>query len=73
MKQEFEIDLWIYPEDIVKQAISDFEDVWKPNPSPILKGEGSIKSIEINWENKEEIEEIFWEFMNYSIWLINEK
>jgi len=29
MKKEFEINSEIYPEDIVNQAISDFEDVSK--------------------------------------------
>ncbi len=72
MKKEFEINTEIYSEDIVKQAISDFEEVWQPYPSPLLKREGIIKTIEINWNSAEEIDEIFNEFMNYLISNINE-
>jgi len=64
MKKEFEINIDIYPEDIVKQAISDFKEVWK------IKYVN--KSLEIYWDNENEINEIFNELMNYIIWLINE-
>lgn len=64
MKKEFEISTEIYSEDIVKQAIVDFEEV-----SDIKYNNGKI---EIDWESEYEIDEIFNEFMNYLIWLINE-
>lgn len=64
MKKEFEITTEIYSEDIVKQAIVDFEEV-----SDIKYNNGKI---EIDWESEYEIDEIFNEFMNYLIWLINE-
>jgi len=64
MKKEFEINSEIYPEDIVNQAISDFEDV-----SKIVYEYGKIK---LKWESEEEIDEIFNELINYIIWLINE-
>jgi len=72
MKKEFEINTELYSEDIVKQAISDFEEVFKPHPNPLLKGEGTEKVLEINWDFEEEINEIFNEFMNYCISLVNE-
>jgi len=64
MKKIFEINITIYPEDIISQAIIDFADV-----SEIIF---SDNKIEINWENEIEINEIFNEFSNYLIWLINE-
>ena len=64
MKKEFEINTDLYSEDIVKQAISDFSEVWEINYS-------SWK-IEISWETENEVNEIFNELMNYVIWLINE-
>ena len=72
MKKEFEINIELYTEDIINQAISDFSEVFKPHPNPLLIGEGTIKKIEIEWSNEEEINEIFNELMNYIIWLINE-
>ncbi len=64
MKKEFEINLDIYPEKKIKQAIEDFKEVWE------IVFEWS--KIIISWENEEEISEIFNELMNYVIALINE-
>jgi len=64
MKKEFKINNEIYTEDIINQAISDFKEVSE------IKYNGKI--LEINWESELEIDEIFNEFMNYIIWLINE-
>ncbi len=72
MKKEFEISTDLYSEDIVKQAISDFSEIFKPHPNPLLRGEGTIKKFIIEWNSEEEINEIFNELMNYIIWLINE-
>jgi len=64
MKKEFEIDTEIYSKDIIPHAIWDFEDVWE------IKFENN--RIIISWDNEEEIKEIFNEFMNYCVSLINE-
>jgi len=64
MKKEFEINNEIYSEDIINNAISDFEEVSE------IKYNNDV--LEINWESESEIDEIFNEFMNYIIWLINE-
>jgi len=64
MKKEFEINLDIYPEEKIRQAINDFEEVWE-----IIF---EWNKIIISWENEEEINEIFNELMNYIIALINE-
>jgi len=62
-KKSFKIELSLYTEEILKQAIQDFSDY------DIEIGEGEIF---IAWEDKEEQEEIFNELMNYSIALYNE-
>jgi len=64
MKKIFEINNGIYPENIITQAISDFKEV-----ADIIFNDNEL---EINWENETEINEIFNEFSNYLIWLINE-
>ena len=64
MKKEFEINLDIYPEEKIRQAINDFEEVWE-----IIF---EWNKIIISWENEKEINEIFNELMNYIIALINE-
>ena len=64
MKKEFEINSEIYAENIIKQTIIDFEEV-----SEITYNKWKLT---ISWENDIEIDEIFNEFMNYVIWLINE-
>ncbi len=61
-KQNFKIEDSIYPENIIVQAIEDFNEV-----SNI-----SYKSWEIIIESDEDINEIFNEFMNYVVWLYNE-
>lgn len=64
MNKIFEINLEIYPESIIKQAILDFQGVAKIN----LNG----NKLDIIWETEDEIDEVFNEFSNYIIWLINE-
>lgn len=64
MKKNIKIDLNIYPIDKLKQAIHDFEDA----AVIILNND----ELTIEWETNEEIDEIFSEFWNYVIWLINE-
>jgi len=64
MKKEFDINLEIYPEEKIKEAIDDFKEVWK------IALENN--KIIISWESEVEIEEIFNELMNYIISLINE-
>ena len=73
VKKEFKINTELYSKDIIKQAISDFEEVFKPYPNPLLRGEGIEKVLEIYWDSEDEINEIFNEFMNYCISLVNEK
>jgi hypothetical protein len=64
MKKEFKISLDFYPEEKIKQAIEDFKEVWE------ITLEQS--KLIINWDNQDEIEEIFNELMNYIIALVNE-
>jgi len=61
MKKVFEINPKIYSEDIVNQAISGFEEVSE------IKLENNKIII-----NSDESDEIFNEFMNYCISLIND-
>ena len=61
MKKEFEINTEIYSENVVAQAISDFEEVSE------IKLENNKLII-----YSEDSEEIFNEFMNYCISLISE-
>jgi len=64
MKKEFEINTELYSEDIINQAISDFEEVTEI----VFQN----NNLEIKWDSEEEIDEIFNEFMNYCVSLINE-
>jgi hypothetical protein len=64
MKKEFKISLDLYPEEKIKQAIEDFKEVWE------ITLEQS--KLIINWDNQDEIEEIFNECMNYIIALVND-
>jgi len=64
MKKEFEINTEIYSTKIISQAIWDFSEVWK-----IILSNNILK---IFWETEKEVEEIFNEFMNYCISLIND-
>ena len=59
--KEFEINTGIYPENVITQAISDFEEVSE------IKFKNNTIII-----NSEDSEEIFNEFMNYCISLISE-
>lgn len=62
MKKEYKINTEIYKEDIINQWIIDFEEV-----SVII-----YKNNEIIINSEEDSDEIFNEFMNYLIWLIND-
>ena len=64
MEKKFIINTIIYPEIIINHTINDFEEIWGIN--------FNNWELVISWDNEEEITEIFNEFMNYSIWLINE-
>ena len=64
LKKNFKIDSFIYDENIIKSSIDDFKEV-----TDILYNNWVL---EIHWNNEEEIEEIFLEFMNYFIWVKNE-
>lgn len=63
LKKNFKIDNSIYPENIIHQMIMDFADFsiiylwWE---------------IIIEWENENQVNEIFWEGVNYMIAMINE-
>lgn len=61
MKKEFKIDSEIYSDEKINTAILDFEDVANINFT------GSTISIE--WDNSDNIEEVFNELMNYIIYL----
>lgn len=64
MQNKYKISHDIYDVSYVLQAISAFEDV------------SNVQLIEdeliMEWETQEEIDELFNEFMNYVIYLINE-
>lgn len=62
---EYKINEEIYPVNVIHQAINDFIEV-----ANIKYEEGILK---IFWDSEEEINEIFNEFINYCIALINEK
>lgn len=64
MKKNIKIDLNIYPKEKILEAISDYKD------AAII----TMKNNEliIVWDSNEDIDEIFLEFWNYVIWLINE-
>jgi len=64
MKKTIKLDLNIYSKDKIIISISDFSDV------AVIKLKGNELTIE--WETNEEIDEIFLEFCNYVIWLMNE-
>lgn len=63
MKQDFTIDTQFYPEELIQKALKDFWEYGVVFVSP---------NISIPWESKEEIDEVFNEFMNYCISLYNE-
>ena len=57
MKKEFTLDLSIYSEELLKQAIWDFSEVWEIRLNKNI--------LEISWETEQGIDEIFNELMNY--------
>jgi len=57
MKKEFTLDLSIYSEELLKQAIWDFSEVWEIRLNKNI--------LEISWETEHGIDEIFNELMNY--------
>ncbi len=65
MLKEYNIEKKIYPIDIITQSIKDFSEV-----ATIDYNDWVLK---ISWENEKEIEEVFNEFANYCIWLIDEE
>lgn len=64
MEKKYKISNKIYPDDVIEQSVSDFKEVWYI----------AFHSWEltIRWDDEGSIDEIFNEFMNYVIWLINE-
>ncbi len=63
MIKNYIIDSEIYQKNAIDQAIIDFQDV--------ADFEFKNNEISVTWDNEEEIETLFWEFMNYVIWIIN--
>ncbi len=63
MIKNYIIDSEIYQKNAIDQAIIDFQDV--------ADFEFKNNEIYITWDSVEEIETLFWEFMNYVIWIIN--
>jgi len=64
MENKFILNDKLYKKSIIKKVIKDFSEV-----SKIWYDEDVLK---IEWENSEEIKEVFNEFMNYYIALLNE-
>ena len=64
MGKKFIVDENLYNKSIIKKVINDFSTV-----AEIKYNEGILM---VNWDNEEEIDEIFNEFMNYYIALVNE-
>ncbi len=63
MNEIFEIDTDIYNSDFIIQSMDDF--------SEYANIEYNNWELKIFWENKWDILEIYNEFMNYVIWIIN--
>lgn len=64
MNKNFEISTYFYPSGIINQAIIDFNEVAQ------ISIQDNI--LTISWNDENEINNIFNEFINYVIWLINE-
>ncbi len=64
MNKNFEISTYFYPSEIINQAIIDFNEVTQ------ISIQDNI--LTISWNDENEINNIFNEFINYVIWLINE-
>lgn len=63
MKKNYDIDMQIYSLEAIMQAVSDFQEVvWI---------EFFDNFVTIEGDSDEEIEEVFNEFMNYVIWVMN--
>ena len=63
MKKIYTLDTEIYPLEALTQAVSDFQE--------LVEIEFLDNILTIEAENDEEWDEIFNEFMNYVIWMIN--
>ena len=61
LKKSFKIDDNIYELSFLEEAINSFNEIAAVIYDNWL--------IEIEWETEEEINIIFWELMNYSLWL----
>ena len=61
MKEAFKVSDKIYKTKYINQSIKDFKDV------TLVKY--SKWELTIEWDSKDEIEEVFNEFMNYTLWL----
>ena len=64
MQKILDIDTSIYDENILKEAIRDFEEVAKISFEK--------NQLKVEWENEDEIDEVINEFLNYYIWLVNQ-
>lgn len=64
MNKSFEVDKYFYPVDLISIWIDDFSEISTISFSNNL--------LTIEWNNEDEINNIFNEFINYITWLINE-
>lgn len=64
MNKSFEVDKYFYPAYLISIWIDDFAEV------SVISFDNDILIIE--WNNEEDIDNIFNEFINYVTWLINE-
>jgi hypothetical protein len=65
LKKSFKIDNSIYNLDAINSSIDDFKDSFSIFYKDWV--------LEIEWDDDREIENIFWEFMNYVVWKQNEE
>ena len=64
MIKNYIIDTEIYWWNAINETLVAFTD--------ITEIEYKSNTLYITWENNEEIEILFWEFMNYVIWITNQ-
>lgn len=64
MKKQFKLSSELYSNEKINEAISDFSEITEITYNNWI--------LEIIWESESDIEEVFNEFMNYCIWLIND-